>query len=84
MRVKIMAALVDDEGREVSTPIEVETGVPEPEEVRGAERFVKGFHRFEQSVLGVRNEVGEKLAEQYLAEVGARDKKTKEAPESTQ
>ena len=79
-----MAALVDDEGREVSTPIEVETGVPEPEEVRGAERFLKGFHRFEQSVLGVRNEVGEKLAEQYLAEVGARDKKTKEAPESTQ
>ena len=84
MRVKIMAALVDDEGCEVSTPIELETGVPEPEEVRGAERFLMGFHRFEQSVLEVRNEVGEKLAEQYLAEVGAEDKKKKEAPESTQ
>ena len=84
MRVKIMAALVDDDGREVSTPIELETGVPEPEEVRGAERFLMGFHRFEQSVLEVRNEVGEKLAEQYLSEVGTRDKKTKGTPETTQ
>lgn len=78
MRVKMIGKLTDDEGHEVCTPIELEVEVPEPEEVRGRERFLPGFHDFEQSVLGIRNEVGEKLGEQYLKEVGRTDKKTKE------
>ena len=77
MRVKMIGKLTDDEGHEVCTPIELEVEVPEPEEVRGRERFLPGFHNFEQSMLGIQNEVGEKLREQYLKEVGRTDKKQK-------
>ena len=84
MRVKMIGKLTDDEEHEVCTPIELEVEVPEPEEVRGRERFLPGFHNFEQSVLGIRNEVGEKLGEQYLEEIGRTDKKTKEGGESAQ
>jgi hypothetical protein len=66
MRLRFTAEMIDDNGERVSTPVEIETAVPAPEEYGDKSRFYEIFDQYERAALEARNQAAEEITESYL------------------
>lgn len=69
MKMEINVKITNDKGEEIIEPVTVDTEVPEFDEFVDASNFREVFHRYEQSVLKIRNMSTRVASECYLTEL---------------
>ena len=66
MRLRFTAEMIDDDGKCISMPVEMETAVPNLEEYGDKSRFYEIFDQYEKAALEARNQAAEAITESYL------------------
>jgi len=69
MKMEINIKITNDKGDEIITPVTVDTEVPEFDEFVDAKNFREVFHKYEKSVLKIRNMSERVASECYLTEL---------------
>lgn len=73
MIIEITVKIRKADGTEELRPVVIDAEIPEFDEFEGPQNFREVFHKYEQTVLEIRNKAARLATEEYLAELSKKN-----------